>query len=130
MSCSCLHCTLRLNLISFMRSFAYMSIAATPVGAFLAVCSGLLKWLVANSVAEPAVPRSVLATATGVSGQVRVSFTNGTHNGGEEPTYNVTVGPGGVTAAGRRSPILVNGLVGARFIPCYECSPMSCMHAD
>jgi large repetitive protein len=59
----------------------------------------------------PNAPTSVTASKTSTIGRVSVAFTAPTQ--GYTPTsYTVTSSPGGITATGSSSPILVNGLTG------------------
>jgi large repetitive protein len=63
-----------------------------------------------TAAAAPGAPTSVSATATGQT-TATVSFTAPVNNGGSAiSSYTVTSSPGGVTASGGTSPILVTGL--------------------
>jgi trimeric autotransporter adhesin len=59
----------------------------------------------------PAVPTAVIATPS--EGQASIAFTAPTNNGGSAITsYAVTATPGGATASGSSSPIIITGLTG------------------
>ena len=77
--------------------------ASSPVGLGTASVS-------VKAVTTPGAPTAVIATATGET-TATVSFTAPTNNGGSAiTTYTVTSSPGGITASGSTSPILVTGL--------------------